>query len=217
MDALAKEIGKEYPACAVRTVSADLSVAGDVQRVIDAAGDLEVGLLICNAGAALQWVPFLDGDIDVSRKLVAVNIESTLALVHAFGQGMKLRRRGGIMLVGSLASSAGSHGFATYSAVKAFLGIFAEGLWHELRPYDVHVLGYIIGATATPSMARSFPGSAGQGADPASVASQGLAKLADGPTQYPDDGEGVVQMFNSMPRAEAVEMLYQASAPYRGA
>ena len=43
---------------------------------------------------------------------------------------------------------------AMYSATKAFQTIFAEALWYELAPFDVHVLALVIGATDTPAYRR---------------------------------------------------------------
>ncbi len=212
---LAEDIRATHPACEVRTHSADLSRAEDVAGLIAATSNLEVGLLICNAGAAAHWADFLDADLERNRAVIGVNIDSTLALVHALGRQMRERGRGGILLVTSMASNAGSHGFACYSAAKAFVRNFAEGLWHELRPSGVHVLGYVVGAAATPSLARNFPAVTGRGADPASLAKQGLANLANGPLHYPDGGELRATMLATMPRAEAVKILYEASAAYR--
>ncbi|WP_040858899.1 SDR family NAD(P)-dependent oxidoreductase [Nocardia niigatensis] len=169
----------------VRTLAVDL-VDGGVDEIIRATADIEVGLLICNAGANTHSMEFLDGDADEFQRVIDLNITATLALVRHFGRAMRDRRRGGILLVGSLAEFAGSVRHTTYGGSKAFLRIFAEGLWLELRDHGVHVLELILGVTRTPAMARvglNFDAPGLTVSEPADVAREGLAHLADGPVR----------------------------------
>lgn len=216
LEALAADIRARHPEREVRLVAADLGDDGGSGGIIDATRDIEVGLLICNAGAAGRWLPFADDTLAYARHLVGVNVASTLALTHHFARPMTARGRGGILLMGSIASTAGAPGFAVYSASKSFIRTFSEALWHELKPAGVHVLGYVIGSTDTPSVARSFPGAMGSGADAEATATEGLARLPDGPIAYYGTGEAAAKMMNGLPRAEAIEMIYQGGAAYRG-
>jgi len=54
----------------IRTVAADLTEDG-VDRIIGAAADIEVGLLICNAGADTYGREFLNGDLAEVRRAPA--------------------------------------------------------------------------------------------------------------------------------------------------
>lgn len=97
---------------------------------------------------------------------------------------MRERRRGGLVLVGSLSGHLGSARHTVYGGVKAFSRIYAEGLWLELREHNVHVLELVLGLTRTPAMERvglnfDIPGM--PASDPADVAREGLANLANGP------------------------------------
>jgi short-subunit dehydrogenase len=130
-----------------------------------------------------------------------------LALVHHNAQPMKQRRRGGILLVGSLAGYVGASHEAIYAAVKAFGRIFAEGLWVELKEYDVDVLELVLGVTRTPAMERAgldftIPGMVVS--EPADVAREGLAHLADGPVHVISGNEKMVEMRASADRAPLV-------------
>ncbi len=59
------------------------------------------------------------------------------------------------MLLGSLAGYMGSEHQSIYSSAKAFSRVFAESLWLELAPYNVHVVELILGVTRTPAMIRA--------------------------------------------------------------
>ena len=177
----------------VRPLALDLTAPDAVARVIDEVEDVEVGLLIYNAGANTHSEEFLDGDPAEFQKVIDLNITTPLALVHHFGRRMRDRGRGGILLVGSKASSVGSVRHSVYGGVKAFSRIFAEGLWVELREQGVDVLELVLGVTDTPAMARiglrlDVPGF--EAADPEDVAREGLAHLAHGPVRRAgEDGQ----------------------------
>jgi short-subunit dehydrogenase len=120
---------------------------------------------------------------------------------------MKERRRGGILLVGSLAGYLGQPELAVYSAAKAFARVFAEGLWLELAPFDVHVLHLVLGVTRTPAMERAglrfdLPGL--EVAEPDAVAAEGLARLAEGPVLVMPGNERTVQHRSGLDRGALV-------------
>lgn len=139
----------------VRTLSVDLTEPGATKQIAELTEDVEVGLLVFNAGANTYGHEFVTGDLDRFGKVIELNINAQLALVQLFGAPMKERRRGGLLLVGSLAGFLGSAQISIYAAVKAFCRIFAEGLWVEMREHDVDVLEFVLGVTRTPAMARA--------------------------------------------------------------
>ncbi|GGK91920.1 SDR family NAD(P)-dependent oxidoreductase [Nocardia jinanensis] len=168
----------------VRTLTADLTHPDAAAAVLDAVSDVEVGLLVHNAGANTHSADFLDGDPAAFQHVVDLNITTPLALVHGFGNPMRDRRRGGILLVGSLAGYLGTRRHTVYGGVKAFGRIFAESLWLELREHGVDVLELVLGVTRTPAMEKvgldfDIPGL--PVSEPAEVASEGLAALGGGP------------------------------------
>lgn len=198
--ALCRERGVE-----VRTLSLDLTTAASVGAVTDAVADVEVGLLIYNAGANTHSEDFLDGELSEFQKVVDLNITTPLALVQHFGRSMRDRGRGGIVLIGSRASSVGSVKHSIYGGVKAFGQIFAESLWIELRDSGVDVLQLVLGMTRTPAMERvglNFDVPGLPVADPEDVAREGLAKLAAGPVWRAGEE-------NKRSRADAVLGMHQ--------
>lgn len=191
----------------VRTLSIDLARAGAADEVAAATADLEVGLLILNAGANTHSAEFLDGDLDAFGAVVALNITTPMALVHHFGRSMRDRGRGGIVLVGSMASYMGSTHHTVYGGVKAFSRIFAESLWLELRDHGVHVLELVLGVTRTPAMERvglDFEVHGMKVAEPADVAAEGLAHLADGPVHIAAGNDEYLALRTDPDRAKVV-------------
>ena len=100
-----------------------------------------------------------------------------------FGKAMVKRGRGGILLVCSMARSAGCYSLATYSASKGYTQLFGESLWAELQPQGVDVSVLMLARTRTPALARTEIVEGGPAADPDDMAEQALAHLADGPVR----------------------------------
>ena len=166
-------------------VSVDLSAQDAADRVIAAAGNREVGLLIANAGADTNGSSFLKGEIANWDQLVTMNVLTTMRIAHHFGQAMVNRGRGGILLVGSGASYGGLGGISVYAGAKAFVMCFGEGLWAELRHRGVDVLNLILGRTDTPAHRKILESKGAvipdDLAQPDDVAAVGLAQLPHGP------------------------------------
>lgn len=191
----------------VRELALDLAGADAVTRIVEATTELEVGLLIYNAGANTHSAEFLDGDPAAFGRVLDLNVRTPLALIHHFGRPMRVRRRGGLLLVGSLTGYLGSARQTVYGGAKAFTRIYAEGLWLELRDYNVHVLELVLGVTRTPAMARAglnfdVPGL--QVSDPADVAREGLSRLSQGPVHVISAHADSPALRATSDRAEAV-------------
>lgn len=168
----------------VRTVALDLLTDDAVERIVAATADLEIGLLIMNAGANTYGNEFIGGDLAKHTEVLDLNITRQLPLVHHYGEAMVERGRGGLILVGSLSGYAGSAREGVYAASKAFLRVFAEGLWVECKPRGVDVLHLVLGLTRTPAMERkglNFDSPLVPVSDPDDVAREGLDHLVDGP------------------------------------
>lgn len=191
----------------IRTVQADLSDPGACLDIIEATRDIEIGLLILVAGANTHSREFLDGDLAEFRRVIDLNVSTPLALTHHFGQAMRYRRRGGIVVLGSLSGYLGSARHTVYGGVKAFSRIFAEGLWLELRDHGVDVLELVLGVTRTPAMERvglNFDARGVVVAEPADVAREGLEWLGHGPVHIVSGNERIVTARNDPDRAATV-------------
>jgi short-subunit dehydrogenase len=191
-----------------RVVALDLSGDRADESLADATNDLDVGLLVYNAGADPNASRFLDQPLSVWQELVRRNVNTVLGACHRFGSRMVGRGRGGIVLVTSGAAWVGGDFLAAYGASKAFDLILGEALWAEFRPRGVDVTSMVLGATDTPAFRRVLHGREFDGmADPDDVARDMLDNLAEGPT-FPPEGSP----FGALPRRQAVELMSQGSA-----
>ena len=185
----------------VRTVSVDLLEPESVSRIAEVTSDLEVGLLIYNAGASTCNELFMETDLAEFQKVTDLNVTRMLELVQHYGRPMVSRRHGGLMVVGSLAGYMGAWRHTIYAGAKAFSRMFAESLWLELREHNVDVLELVLGVTRTPAMERvglNFDAPGIIVSEPAEVAAEGLAQLADGPV-YVAGGNAARAEANSAP------------------
>jgi short-subunit dehydrogenase len=191
----------------VLTLSTDVSqpreALAQVRRLTDG---LEVGFLLYMAGANLTRGVFPDVDLELARKVVAMNVDGQMEFTHHYAGLMKARGKGGVVLVGSLAGNVGTPMIAHYSAAKAFSRIFSEAIWFELKPFGVDVLHLNVNFTATPAMVRlGWDVSAAE--DPEDVAEEGIQHIADGPVWVvggPRNQEESLRRLSQMPRSEAV-------------
>lgn len=199
----------------VRELALDLLDPNALDRIREVTDDLEVGLMIFNAGANSYGHEFVTGDPERMRGVVDLNITAQMDLARHFGAHMRERGRGGLMLVGSMAGYLGQPEISVYSAAKAFSRIFTEGLWLELGEHGVDVLELVLGVTRTPAMERAglrmdIPGL--NVAEPDDVARDGLLHLADGPVRIAEGNEKIAQMRSSAEnRAELVRTSHEAT------
>jgi short-subunit dehydrogenase len=195
-----------------RLLALDLSGPDATRQLAEATSDLEVGLLVYNAGADPNSSTFLDLPVDSWQQMVARNCATVVGATHHFAQPMAARGRGGIVLVTSGAAWAGGSHLAVYGASKAFDLVLAEGLWAELGPAGVDVLAMVLGPTDTPAFRRVLNGRDFAGmADPDDVAREMLDHLGDGPT-FPPEGSPL----GGLPRRQAVELMTQGSSFLKG-
>lgn len=195
-------------ATTTRALALDLSTANADDELAAATADLDVGLLIYNAGADPYMVRFLDKPVDVWQTFLARNCGTVLGAAHHFARAMVERRRGGIVLVTSGAAWAGGSHLAVYGATKAFDLLLGEALWAELEPLGVDVLSMVLGATDTPAFRRLVGDrDLGDLADPDDVARDLLDNLGNGPTFPPGPSP-----FGTLARRDAVQLLSEGAA-----
>jgi short-subunit dehydrogenase len=127
---------------------ADLSTADGVEQLLTTARELEVELLVNNAGIA-TYGPFTSTPSERERELVRLNVEALVALTHGVLPAMVERRRGGVVNVASQMAFQAMPYFAVYAASKAFVLAFSEALAEELRGSGVRVTAVAPGFIST--------------------------------------------------------------------
>ena len=122
-----------------RVLAANLTDLEAVQRIAQAAADLDIGLLVAAAGFGSSG-PLLDSNLGVETEMVDLNCNAVLALAWHLGPRFARRGRGGVVFMSSLLAFQGTPRAANYAATKAYVQALAEGLRVEWAPLGVDVI-----------------------------------------------------------------------------
>jgi uncharacterized protein len=163
-----------------RVIAADLAEPGAADRIAQQVADLEIGMLINNAGFSAVG-RFDQVPSEKIVEMIQVNCVAVATMAHAFLPAMRARRRGAIVIIASVAGYQPLGLAATYGATKAFDLMLGEALWAENRDGGVDVLAVSPGPVDT-----EFQAVAGEvphpGATPESVVEEALAALGRKPS-----------------------------------
>jgi short-subunit dehydrogenase len=179
-------------------VSCDLSLEGATRRIEDALGDREINLLVYNA--ALSYIGhFIKNPAENHRQMAQANMLTPLEMLHVFGGKMLARKRGGIILMASLAGFQGSGFLSMYAATKAFTRIMAESLWYEWKESGVDVIACCAGATSTLNFIETQPEKtsflAPRVQKPHEVAKECLERIGTQPSFISGKGNRIASFF----------------------
>lgn len=142
---------------AVEVLVADLSTSEGTAAVASRIADPDrpIDLLINNAGLGLK-AGFLATSVEEEVAALDVMVRAVLVLSHAAAQAMTTRGRGAILNVSSVAGWLGN---GSYSAHKAWVTSFTEGLASQLRGTGVSATAVLPGLTHTEFHERADLGS----------------------------------------------------------
>jgi hypothetical protein len=197
----------------VEIFQADLSQYEDRAALIAFAEQLEVDLLINNAGLG-SYGRVLDNDPDAEVTTVEVNCVAPVHLTRMLLPGMIERARvfggrAGVINLSSTFAVSPVPYFATYSASKAFLQSWSEALAEELRRKPVDVLTLAPGPTRSGFATRAgySPGRVPFSADPEDVAREGLRMLGRVSVHVPGNLQRAAMAPYLLPRRVATTGL----------
>lgn len=147
LQAIAGELARQF-GVSTRTVEIDLAVPGAAARVADAVDDLDVGLLVNNAGTG--WIGrFGLQDADEYARQIRLNASVPVELTAALLDRLRARPRSAVLVVSSMGAFVPLPYYAVYGATKAFVQSWGEALGAELEDDGVDVLLLAPGDTAT--------------------------------------------------------------------
>lgn len=153
-ESLLREVGRELSArhgIEHRVVGVDMTEPGFLHRIAEATDELDVGLVVSNAGAGMPG-EFLSQDLDALRTIVRLNSLACLEVVHHFGGQLGRRGRGGIILVGAAGSQHGIPVMANAAATKAYVLALGKGLHPEFTRRGLNLTVLLPGLTDTPAL-----------------------------------------------------------------
>ncbi len=136
-----------------RFLPANLSDPGEIQRLAEQVGDIDV--LVNNAGHS-AWGPTADLDVATFDGMFADNVRAPFYLVAAFAPAMAARGKGSIINISSMAGRLGLPGGAAYGATKAALVSLTQAWTAEFSPRGVRVNAVAAGPVYTRAQARDL-------------------------------------------------------------
>ncbi len=136
-----------------RALTMDLSREGFIPKLAEHTKDLDIGLVVSNAGTANPG-EFLKLDRQLLEETLRLNTMSHLDIAHYFGRKLAERRRGGLILVGAMGAENGIPCIANDGGAKAYVHSLGEALHYEFKPLGVYVTVLAAGFTNTPVLEK---------------------------------------------------------------
>ena len=208
MQSLAAKLASTY-GIQTQTIPLDLSRSDAAAVIAEQTRDVDLGLLIYNAGYSVVG-PFFDTALENHLRELDTNCRTPLALSYNIGQRMLGRKRGGIVLISSLSAMQGSALIANYVATKAYELLLAEGLWDELREHGIDVLASMPSSIATPTYLASHPKQSPMGTlSPQDVVTETLGALGKQSSIVPGRSNRFTAFFmrRLLPRQLAITIM----------
>src|ERR1700676_1185853 len=131
-----------------RIIPLDLSEPDFLPVLADATRDLDVCLVVSNAGTGNPG-KFLKLDRQLLQATLRLNTMAHLDITHHFGAKLAKRRRGGLILAGAMGAEGGGPHMANDGAAKAYVHSLGEALHYEFKPLGVYVTVLATGFTNT--------------------------------------------------------------------
>lgn len=139
LQGLARELRSAFGAH-VETIVADLTRDDDIARVAQAlAAEQQLVLLVNNAGFGSKG-RFWQASLASQEQMHKLHVMATMRLTHAALQNMVPRDVGGIINVASVSAFVRTPGTVSYSATKAWMNAFTEGIYLELQGLGSNVV-----------------------------------------------------------------------------
>lgn len=176
LEKLADEITSKYNVKA-KIITIDLLSENIIEKIRQTTDNLEIGLLINNAG--IMYINnYLDIPIENEIKMIDLNIKVPAILTHHFVKKMIDRKKGGIIFTASMLGFMGTPYASAYAGTKSHEIVKTEGLAFELKSKGIDVLALNPGLTETEMTANNdFSGMPMKLMKPAPVAKSAIDAL----------------------------------------
>ena len=135
----------------VIALACDVTDPMTFERALEVALDNfgRVDFLINYAGGALKVAPIEEMDDEINRRIIDLNLTSTIISCRTFTPQFKKQGFGKIINVSSACDRRSWPGWSVYSAAKAAVNSFTRCLYTELRPYGIAVMLLVPGGSNT--------------------------------------------------------------------
>lgn len=147
LDGLARELTEEF-GVTVRTLVADLASEAGLARVENLLRTETVDMLINNAGMG-PITSTADLSDEAAAATLALNVAAVMRLARAALPGMRSRRFGSIVNIGSVMAFHAMPVTSLYSATKAFVLTYSRAIAKEVEHDGVRVQAVLPAGTVT--------------------------------------------------------------------
>jgi len=164
---LLKEVGVEFSkrfAVEHRVIVLDVSREDFIGRLAAATDDLDIDLVVSNAGTGNPGA-FLKHDRQLLRETLRLNTMSHLDIASPFWRETRRAATGRIVLVGAMGAENGIPCLANDGGAKAYVHSLGEALHHEFKPLGVYVTVLATPLTETTGARKVLPRSEDQPAE----------------------------------------------------
>lgn len=196
---ISRELNNNYK-IECKTLIEDLRDENSPFRIFSLTEKFDIGILVNNAGFG-YYGHFVNQNIDKLKDMIKVNVLSFSLLTRLFGEYFVKRRRGGMILVSSLAAFQPTPGMAQYGATKSFELMLGEALQVELKRKNVDITILCPGATVTEFQIVA-EGRAHNGMDAREVALRALKDLGKKTISIPGIHNKILgKVYRFLPRS----------------
>lgn len=126
------ELAGKYPHLQIKNYDFDLSDTKNVYRLFELVKELNVTLVINNAGYGV-WGMFNDNSLDQELNMINLNINCLHILTKLFVQRFNKNNFGRVINIGSMAAFSPGPVFASYYASKAYVWSLGVAVNYELK------------------------------------------------------------------------------------
>src|SRR6202048_649248 len=209
---LLKEVGVEFSkryGVEHRIIVLDVSREDFIGQLASATDDLDIGLVVSNAGTGNPG-EFLKLDRQLLQATLRLSTMAHLDIAHHFGAKLAKRRRGGLILAGAMGAENGVPCMANDGAAKAYVHSLGEALHYEFKPLGVYVTVLAAGFTNTAVLEKFGLDPKTMPMKPMSVeqcVSEGLSRASASPRFSPAKGSSC----RHIPRPRSARAIRQRS------
>jgi len=118
-----------------------------ISELVNCMGGIDILIANAGVGAPTTIQPF---NVETQEKMIKVNLLGVIYCIEAILQTMLASEKGQIVAISSLAGFKGLPGESGYTASKAGLNTFMEGMRIQLRPKNIFVSTICPGFIKTP-------------------------------------------------------------------
>jgi uncharacterized protein len=152
LQAVSQEVERRYD-IATKCMVVDLSEETSVDVLDQQLRDIDIGLVVSNAGAG-QPGHFLEQDRGEQLERFRLNALSHLNIAYAFGKRFTRRGGGGLLLGGAMGAAHGIPFAAIDAGSKALVQSLGESLHLELKRKHIQVMTLVVPPTNTAIITR---------------------------------------------------------------